>query len=66
MLCPDAVPGCRARTLCRDRPGIDVEGVDTIQRDETGAIADVTAMIRPLKAVDLVHWRVAAIPLARG
>ena len=40
--------------------GIVVNGVDMIAWDEAGLITDFKVMIRPLKAVNLVHQKMAA------
>lgn len=41
--------------------GISVNGVDMIHWDEEGRIDDFKVMIRPLKAVNLIHQRMAAM-----
>ncbi|MEP7181158.1 MAG: nuclear transport factor 2 family protein [Betaproteobacteria bacterium] len=41
--------------------GIDVNGVDLIKWDETGRIVEFKVMLRPLKAVNLVHRKMAAM-----
>lgn len=44
--------------------GIDdvlVNGVDIIQWNEAGQIVDFKVMIRPLKAINLIHQRMAAM-----
>ena len=41
--------------------GIVVDGVDIIRWNEQGKIVDFKVMIRPLKAVNLVHQRMAAL-----
>lgn len=41
--------------------GITVNGVDIIHWDEEGRIDDFKVMIRPLKAVNLIHQRMAAM-----
>jgi SnoaL-like domain len=40
---------------------ISVNGVDMIRWDESGRITDFKVMIRPLKAVNLVHQKMAAM-----
>ena len=45
--------------------GISVNGVDMIRWDESGRIVDFKVMLRPLKAVNLIHQRMAAM-LAAG
>jgi len=46
--------------------GITVNGVDMIHWDEEGRIDDFKVLIRPLKAVNLIHQRMAAMLAARG
>ena len=46
--------------------GITVNGVDMIHWDEEGRIDDFKVMIRPLKAVNLIHEKMAAMLAARG
>ncbi|WP_076999779.1 nuclear transport factor 2 family protein [Variovorax sp. KK3] len=41
--------------------GIVVNGVDMIQWDETGHVVDFKVMIRPLKAINLIHQKMAAM-----
>jgi hypothetical protein len=41
--------------------GISVNGVDMIQWGADGKIVDFTVMIRPLKAVNLIHQKMAAM-----
>lgn len=41
--------------------GIVVNGVDMIRFDDDGKIADFKVMVRPLKAVHLVHQKMAAM-----
>lgn len=45
--------------------GISVNGVDMIRWDEAGQIVDFKVMLRPLKAVNLIHQQMAAM-LAAG
>jgi hypothetical protein len=40
--------------------GISVNGVDMIKWDDTGKIVDFKVMIRPLKAINLIHQKMAA------
>ena len=40
--------------------GIQVNGVDMISWDEQGKITDFKVMIRPLKAVNMIHQEMAA------
>ena len=46
--------------------GVQVNGVDLIQWNETGLIVDFKVMIRPLKAINAVHQRMAALLAARA
>jgi hypothetical protein len=41
--------------------GITINGVDMIQWDSEGRITDFKVMIRPLKAVNLIHEKMAAM-----
>jgi len=41
--------------------GIVVNGVDMIQWDDTGKIIEFKVMLRPLKAIQLVHQKMAAL-----
>lgn len=41
--------------------GIEVNGVDMIRWDDAGRIVDFKVMLRPLKAVNLIHQRMAAM-----
>ena len=41
--------------------GILVNGVDLIKWNESGQIIDFKVMIRPLKAINLIHQRMAAM-----
>jgi len=45
--------------------GIAVNGVDIMKWNELGRIIEFKVMIRPLKAVNLVHERMAAMLQAR-
>jgi len=45
--------------------GVAVNGVDIMRWNETGRIVEFKVMIRPLKAVNLVHERMAAMLQAR-
>lgn len=40
---------------------ISVNGVDMITWDDTGQIVDFKVMIRPLKAINLIHQKMAAL-----
>jgi hypothetical protein len=46
--------------------GVTVNGVDIVQWNEAGRIIDFKVMIRPLKAINLIHERMAAMLQARG
>lgn len=41
--------------------GIEVNGVDMIRWNDQGRIVDFKVMIRPLKAIELVHRKMAAM-----
>jgi ketosteroid isomerase-like protein len=41
--------------------GIDINGVDMIRWNEQGRIVDFKVMLRPLKAVNLIHQKMAAM-----
>ena len=41
--------------------GIVVNGVDMIRWDDDGRIVDFKVMLRPLKAINLIHQRMAAM-----
>ncbi|HEY2676182.1 MAG TPA: nuclear transport factor 2 family protein [Steroidobacteraceae bacterium] len=41
--------------------GIQVNGVDMIKWNEAGQIIDFKVMIRPLKAINLIHQKMAAM-----
>jgi len=41
--------------------GIEVNGVDMLQWDEEGRIVDFKVMVRPLKAINLIHQKMAAM-----
>jgi hypothetical protein len=41
--------------------GIKVNGVDIIRWNESGQIVDFKVMLRPLKAINLIHQRMAAM-----
>ena len=41
--------------------GISVNGVDMITWDDTGRIVEFKVMIRPLKAINLIHQKMAAM-----
>ena len=41
--------------------GINVNGVDMIKWDDEGKIVELKALIRPLKAVNLIHQKMAAM-----
>ncbi|MBL0170297.1 MAG: nuclear transport factor 2 family protein [Gemmatimonadaceae bacterium] len=44
-----------------DIDGITVNGVDMIRWNEDGRIVDFKVMVRPLKAITLIHERMAAL-----
>jgi len=46
--------------------GIVVNGVDMIRWDDAGRIVDFKVMIRPLKAINLIHQKMAAMLQAGG
>jgi hypothetical protein len=48
-----------------DIDGVTVNGVDMIRWNDEGRIVDFKVMIRPLKAVNLIHQKMAAM-LQRG
>lgn len=41
--------------------GIEVNGVDMIRWDETGRITEFKVMLRPLKAINLIHQKMGAM-----
>ncbi len=43
--------------------GILVNGVDIIRWNESGRIVEFKVMLRPLKAINLIHQRMAAVLL---
>jgi len=46
--------------------GVHVNGVDMIRWDDDGRIVDFKVMVRPLKAITLIHERMAAMLRSRG
>jgi hypothetical protein len=46
--------------------GVLVNGVDIIRWNDAGRIVDFKVMVRPLKAVNLIHERMAAMLAARA
>ena len=46
--------------------GVVVNGVDMIRWNDEGRIVDFKVMIRPLKAINLIHQRMAAMLQAKG
>jgi hypothetical protein len=48
-----------------DIDGVSVNGVDMIRWNDEGRIVDFKVMIRPLKAINLIHQRMAAMLQAR-
>ena len=41
--------------------GIEINGVDMIRWNDAGRITDFKVMVRPLKAINLLHQRMAAV-----
>ena len=41
--------------------GIEVNGVDMIRWDDAGRIVDFKVMLRPLKAINLIHQKMGAL-----
>jgi hypothetical protein len=41
--------------------GITVNGVDMLRWDDAGRIVDFKVMVRPLKAINLIHQKMAAL-----
>jgi SnoaL-like domain len=48
-----------------DIDGVGVNGVDMIRWNDEGRIVDFKVMIRPLKAINLIHQKMAAMLQAR-
>ena len=48
-----------------DIDGIHVNGIDMIKWDANGQIVDFKVMLRPLKAVNLIHQKMAAMLAAK-
>ena len=46
--------------------GIRVNGVDMIRWDDAGLVTEFKVMLRPLKAVELIHRKMGAMLQARG
>jgi ketosteroid isomerase-like protein len=46
--------------------GIGVNGVDMIRWNGAGQVVDFKVMVRPLKAINLIHQKMAAMLQARG
>jgi len=46
--------------------GIEINGVDMIRWNDAGRITDFKVMVRPLKAVNLLHQKMAAMLQAKG
>ena len=46
--------------------GISVNGVDMIRWDDDGRIVEFKVMIRPLKAINLIHQKMAAMLAGKG
>jgi hypothetical protein len=49
-----------------DIDGIEVNGVDLIRWNDQGRIVDFKVMVRPLKAMNLIHQKMAAVLQAGG
>ena len=45
--------------------GIEINGVDMIRWNDAGRITDFKVMIRPLKAINLIHQKMAAMLQAK-
>ena len=45
--------------------GINVNGVDMIKWDDEGKIVEFKVLIRPLKAINLIHQKMAAMLQAK-
>jgi hypothetical protein len=41
--------------------GVIINGIDLIKWDDSGQIVDFKVMIRPLKAINVIHQRMAAM-----
>jgi hypothetical protein len=41
--------------------GIEVNGVDMIRWDDAGRVVDFKVMVRPLKAINLIHQKMGAL-----
>lgn len=46
--------------------GIEINGVDMIRWNDAGRITDFKVMVRPLKAINLLHQKMAAMLQAKG
>ena len=46
--------------------GIAVSGVDMIKWDDRGQVVEFKVMLRPLKAVNLIHQKMGALLTAAG
>jgi hypothetical protein len=49
-----------------DIDGIEVNGVDLIRWNDAGRIVEFKVMVRPLKAINLIHQKMAALLQASG
>lgn len=49
-----------------DIDGVIVNGVDIIKWNDAGRIVEFKVMLRPLKAINLIHERMAAMLQAKG
>jgi len=60
------VAGCRDAVLefMVEIDGITVNGVDMIKWDDAGRIVEFKVMLRPIKAISLIHQKMAAMLLA--
>ncbi|HQR78057.1 MAG TPA: nuclear transport factor 2 family protein [Burkholderiaceae bacterium] len=46
--------------------GVEINGVDMIRWNDAGRISDFKVMVRPLKAINLLHQKMAAVLQAGG
>jgi len=60
------VAGCRDAVLefMVEIEGITVNGVDMIKWDDAGRIVEFKVMLRPIKAINLIHQKMAEMLLA--
>jgi ketosteroid isomerase-like protein len=59
-------PGDAALEFQVEIDGVGVNGIDLIKWNEQGRIVEFKVMIRPLKAVNLIHQKMAAMLQAGG